>query len=298
MSQKQSAGPSNSQTVPLLTAVLGADPNLSQGGGNTSIVASALLPDTGPLGTIADVVEHPSHNGQISVYVVKEGDTLSQIAEMYGVSVNTIRWANDLPKSGLVKPGEHLTILPISGVRHQVIKGDTIGKIAKQYGADAEEIAAFNGLELAASLAVGQTIIVPDGEIAPTVAPVKPAPGGGSQPVESGYYLRPIAGGRKTQGLHGYNGIDLATAHGAEIYAAAAGTVIVSKEGGWNGGYGNYIVIRHDNGTQTLYAHNSRNLVTAGTPVNRGQVIGYVGSTGRSSGAHLHFEVRGAKNPF
>ena len=74
--------------------------------------------------------------------------------------------------------------------------------------------------------------------------------------------------------------------------------MIISREGGWNGGYGNYIVIKHGNGTQTLYAHNSRNVVKEGQTVTRGQLIGYVGSTGKSTGSHVHFEIRGAKNPF
>ena len=110
--------------------------------------------------------------------------------------------------------------------------------------------------------------------------------------------MRPIAGGHRSQGIHGHNGVDLAASVGTPIYASAAGTVIISKTGGYNGGYGNYIVIRHDNGTQTLYAHNTENYVGVGETVSQGQTIGTVGSTGRSTGAHVHFEVRGAKNPF
>jgi murein DD-endopeptidase MepM/ murein hydrolase activator NlpD len=82
------------------------------------------------------------------------------------------------------------------------------------------------------------------------------------------------------------------------VYAAASGEVIISRASGWNGGYGNYIVIRHPNNTQTLYSHLSRNVVNVGAWVTQGQVIGHVGSTGRSTGPHLHFEVRGAPNPF
>lgn len=111
--------------------------------------------------------------------------------------------------------------------------------------------------------------------------------------------MRPVSGGVRTQGIHGYNGVDLASAYGAPIYAAAAGEVIIShSDGGWNGGYGNYVVIRHDNGTQSLYAHNSSNAVSVGETVTQGQVIGYMGATGKATGTHLHFEIRGATNPF
>jgi murein DD-endopeptidase MepM/ murein hydrolase activator NlpD len=92
-----------------------------------------------------------------------------------------------------------------------------------------------------------------------------------SGPSYPGYYMRPIIGGRKSQGIHGHNGVDLAAPVGTPIYAAAGGSVIVSiANGGWNGGYGNYVVISHPNGTQTLYAHNSANLVSVGDKVSRG----------------------------
>ncbi|PIQ67135.1 MAG: hypothetical protein COV95_00370, partial [Candidatus Zambryskibacteria bacterium CG11_big_fil_rev_8_21_14_0_20_40_24] len=112
-----------------------------------------------------------------------------------------------------------------------------------------------------------------------------------------GYYIKPV-NGRRTQGIHGYNAVDLGAPAGSPIFAAAPGVVIISRNSGWNGGYGRYIVIRHDNGTQTLYAHNSENIVYEGTSVVQGQVVGYVGSSGKSTGPHVHFEIRGAKNPF
>jgi murein DD-endopeptidase MepM/ murein hydrolase activator NlpD len=105
-------------------------------------------------------------------------------------------------------------------------------------------------------------------------------------------------GGVKTQGLHGYNGIDIGAAAGTSIVAAAPGTVIIARSGGWNGGYGSYVVVQHGNGTQTLYAHASSVLVSQGQQVTQGQAIARVGATGRATGNHLHFEVRGAKNPF
>ena len=291
--------PINSQNVGLLAAALNPDPNPAKGGGDIAVVGgAALLSETGPEGTLADIEENQS--SAISVYVVREGDTLSGIAKMFGVTTNTIAWANDISR-GLIRPGQTLIILPISGVRHAVAKGDTLQSIAKKYRADAAEIAQYNHLAGGAKLAAGDIVIVPDGEIPAPPAAGRPATAtlrGAGGPVYEGYYLRPILGGRKTQGLHGYNGVDLATYLGAPIFAAAAGDVIISREYGWNGGYGQYLVIAHENGTQTLYAHNSQNSVAAGQRVVRGQIIGYIGSTGRSTGAHLHFEVRGARNPF
>ena len=290
----------NSQNVPLLRAALNIDPNPAKGGGDIAIVGgTALLSEEGPSGTIADI--ESAHTGQISIYVVHEGDSLAGIAKMFGVSVNTIAWANDLKRGATLVPGQTLVILPISGVKHTVAKGDTLKSIAKKYQADVDEILQYNGLPSDAKLAIGDEVIVPDGEI---LAPVYSASGakakvrGASGPEYLGYYGRPVVGGRKSQGLHGYNGVDIAAPVGTPILAAAAGQVIVSRDYGWNGGYGNYVVIQHDNGTQTLYAHNSSNIVFVGQRVFQGQVVGYVGSTGKSTGAHLHFEVRGAKNPF
>ena len=170
-------------------------------------------------------------------------------------------------------------------------------KKIEYYKGDIDEIADYNGLSVDSSLAIGTEIIIPDGEIlAPAYSPSSPS---GSKLKEyAGYYLKPVVGAIKTQGLHGHNGVDLAAPIGTPIYASASGEVIISKAGGWNGGYGNYVVIKHNNGTQTLYAHNNSNAVVAGQWVNQGDIIAYMGSTGKSTGSHLHFEVRGATNPF
>lgn len=261
----------------------------------------ALLPDSGPLGTAVDIEEPVSD--QISLYTVRAGDTLSEIAEMYGVSVNTIAWANDMTIRTPLKEGQTLVILPVSGVRYTVGKGDTLQSIAKKFNGDVDEITRFNDLAAGNQLVAGQIIIIPNGE----VAPASSSRSGGSPrfanaPSYAGYYAAPVAHYVKTQGLHGYNAVDLAAALNTPIMAAADGQVIVSKDNdAWNGGYGNYIVIQHPNKTQTLYAHLSKNLVTTGQPVLQGQTIGLMGNTGKVSGptgVHLHFEVRGAKNPF
>ena len=285
----------------LLEPLVGPDPNVLHGGGDTTIIDNnALLPDSGPLGTMSDIKDL-SPVDQVSVYAVRQGDTLSEIARMFQVSVNTIIWANDLPRATAIQEGQVLVILPISGVRHIVAKGETLQNIAKNYHGNAKEIAQYNDLDPTAKLMIGETVIIPDGEEAapPLTHGSQSRPIRGSGPSYSGYYIRPISGGIRTQGLHGYNGVDLTTGSaGDPIYASATGKVIISKESGWNGGYGNYVVIQHDNNTQTLYAHNSRNIVARGQTVVQGQVVGYIGSTGKSTGPHLHFEIRGAKNPF
>ncbi len=291
------SSPFNSQNVALLAAARSPDPNPAKGGGDITVVGgTALLSETGPSGTLADIEENQS--ATISVYVVREGDTLGAIAKMFGVTTNTIAWANSI-KGGVIREGQTLIILPISGVRHNVAKGDTLQSIAKKYKADVTEIAQYNHLTESAILTQGEVILVPDGEIAAPPAIGRPAMlRGTSGPNLEGYYLRPLIGGRRTQGLHGYNGIDIANYIGAPVLASAEGVVIIARASGWNGGYGNYIVITHPNSTQTLYAHLSGVAVMAGKSVVRGEIIGYVGSTGRSTGSHLHFEVRGARNPF
>ncbi len=298
----------NSQTMPILQAPKAEDLVSAIGGGDgpTIVTGTAILAEVGPLGSVADISDKPSQ-GQISIYVVQKGDNLSQIAKMFGVSVNTIIWTNGLGANGTIKIGQTLVILPVSGVRYEVKVGDTIESIVKKWKGDVNEIIEFNDLTPGQSLAVGATIIIPDGE-----APLPPSSPsslgsssrGGSGPEYAGYYRRPVIGGRNSRatpsnphGLHGWNAVDLAVPCGTPIVASASGNVLTSLSG-WNYGYGNFILISHLNGTQTLYAHNSSNIVGAGWHVVQGQVIGYVGVTGKTTGCHVHFEIRGAKNPF
>jgi len=295
---------SNSQTIHLLQAARNFDPNPAKGGGDITIVGgSALLPESGPRGTLADIEENVPSFGQISIYVVRAGDSLSQIAAMFDVSVNTIIWANNM-KNSVIHEGQTLIILPITGVRHTVKNGETIDSIAKKYSADTKEIAQYNGIANGQTIAVGDEIIIPDGEMsvsAPTYSGKSKATAtvkGSNAPHYEGYYTHPVSSAVKTQGLHGYNAIDLGAPVGTPVVASASGTVIVSRSTGWNGGYGIYVVIKHNNGSQTIYAHLSKHIVWAGREVVKGQVIGYVGSTGNSTGPHLHFEIRGARNPF
>lgn len=290
----------NSQTLPLLHAAHNIDPTGSQGGGDIRTADdSALVAD----GAFSDVVvnDPTADKGRISFYVVQDGDTLSQIADMFGVSVNTVMWGNQLRSGKDIRPGQTLLILPIDGVQHRVVRGDTVAGIARRYGGNVEEIIAYNDLADESAITVGMIITVPGGEV-PREKPPSPKKknlaGSQSSKHTNGYFIHPVPGSVRTQGLHGYNAIDFGAPAGTPIRAAADGTVMLVRDGGWNGGYGTYLVINHPNGTQTLYAHLSYVEVASGQTVKQGETIGRVGSTGRSTGNHLHFEVRGGTNPF
>ena len=313
-------GGENSQTIALLQANVSSSsvieskakpeasevPNLE--GGSLLVADNALVPTVGPLsGTGGPEMAEEVSADDISVYVIRKNDSLSQIAEMYDVSVNTILWANDMKKGDKLVEGDLLFILPISGIKHTVTKGQTLKGIANLYKVDPEDVAVFNSLPVDAQLAIGDELLIPEGEMPNDTAPssdskksttkTKVTAKNGSSKVISGYYINPVPElKRKSQGIHDKNAVDLAAPTGTRILASAPGTVLIARNGS-NGGYGNMVIIQHPNGTKTLYAHMSSIATHSGATVDRGQVIGYVGSTGRSTGPHLHFEVHGAKNP-
>ena len=251
-------------------------------------------------------------NTQISTYTVRQGDTISTVAKMFNVSINTILWANDLSGKSALQSGQILVILPVTGITYTVKSGDSIQGIAKKYGADVGDILNYNDLTLGSALKIGQEIIIPDAEVPTravstpssnrriTTAPYEPLLDGWGWPSYPGYYACPLPGSRLTQGLHGHNAVDLGGKPvGTPLHAVADGTVIINRSNGaWNGGYGNFVVILHTNGTQTLYAHMSKSAVYNGESVSQGQTIGYIGMTGLTTGPHVHFELRGAQNPF
>jgi murein DD-endopeptidase MepM/ murein hydrolase activator NlpD len=296
----------NSQNMVLLEAAVNSDPNPYKDV-NEGLIAygNALAAEIGPQGTPSEVENRVT--GNISLYTVREGDTISDIADMFDISVNTVLWANELTKNSKLKEGQVLVILPISGIKHTVKRGETLKSIANRYRIDVEEIVKDNDITPVTKLSIGQVIVIPNAEpayVAPkslaakkdtTTSPAHDTSG----PFYPGYYIKPVNVGIKSQGLHGYNAIDLAAPVGTPIRAAASGKVITSiSNGKWNGGYGNFIIIAHDNGTQTLYSHNLKNYVEVGDRVEQGTMIAKIGLTGQTTGPHVHFEIRGAKNPF
>ena len=242
-------------------------------------------------------------------YEVKPGDTVSKIAADQGIDSDTIRWANNLSSVDNIKPGQILKILPVSGVLHKVARGETIFSIAKKYSTGSQGIVdyPFNTFvdDETFSLAVGQELIVPDGQI-PNIQPgsslryvAQTTPNAGVVSA-TGNFVWPISGVITQRFAWYHRGADIATGFGTPVLAADAGRIIVA---GWpdNGGYGNRVMIDHGNGYVTLYGHLSSISVSVGQTVRRGDRVGLEGSTGRSTGPHLHFEVRKngvPQNPF
>lgn len=250
----------------------------------------------------------------VETYVVAEGDTLSTIAVRFGISVNTVLWANNLSVKSVLKPGQSLTILPVSGVVHTVKSGDTLLKIASTYSGDSTAILAANKLADSSAITVGQKLMIPGGT-PPTPAPVKrptsvasifsPAPNKtGTAVSSSSRMIWPSDGHTIVRGLSWFHtGVDIdcnGRANGSSTddnYAAADGIVSFAgpRFSGYAGGYGNLVIIDHGNGLSTRYGHNYSIYVKAGQQVTAGTPIGRCGSTGNSTGTHLHFEVIGSR---
>jgi murein DD-endopeptidase MepM/ murein hydrolase activator NlpD len=274
-----------------------------------------------PDATTPDVVVQRT---KVETYTVQPGDLVGTIARRFGVNVGTIITANHLSKSASIKPGDTLKIPPVSGIMHTVKKGDTIGKLAKLYQADVDKITTANQLEDRA-LTVGDEIVIPDGvPVQVAVAPPKSGsnvrpqtpktniPGKSydkyeelidtrsdsrSKPADAEVEKAPVTKLLWPTTQHvitqyygwRHTGIDLDGDYTDAIYAAADGVV---ETAGWNSsGYGLQIVIDHENGYKTRYGHSSKMFVKVGDRVKKGQTIAMVGTTGRSTGTHLHFEV-------
>lgn len=272
-----------------------------------------MLNETGLNIVFADVFEinpkNPSYYSddnnykeEITKYTIKQGDTISSIAEYFGISTNTVLWTNNLQSASIIKPGNVLEILPITGIKHIAKEGDIIEILAKKYKASAEEIAFFNGLEKDQTLEKSAVLVIPGGVMPNSMLPKakksapKNIPAYAAANQFSGQFIYP-ASGHNFGRIHANNGIDISNSNGGPIYAAASGTVILADNSGYNGGYGKHVKIQHSGEVITLYGHMSKVYVKQGQQISQGTIIGMMGNTGRSTGTHLHFEVRGARNP-
>lgn len=236
-------------------------------------------------------------------YRVSQDENLSQIAQKYGVSIDSIKWLNsDVADFDQLSVGETLKIPPVSGIVYKVESGDTVYSLATTYRTNAQKIVDFPFNQFANDetfdLVIGQELMIPDG--IPAVAPAPVAP----SLEEYGRYGTPVAGGSgqfawPTQGVITqyftwyHSGIDIANNAAPMVTAVGDGRVIIAERLDW--GYGWHVVIDHGNGYQTLYGHMQEIDVSTDpghNQVTTGQVIGRMGSTGRSTGTHLHFEVR------
>lgn len=228
---------------------------------------------------------------QIEIYRVASGDTLGKVAEKYSVSVDSMKWLNDI-KGDSLSVGQEIKIPPVTGIVHKVKEGETVYTIAKKYKTDAQKIVNFpfndfSDLDTFA-LSAGQSLVVPDGVMpeAPRIIVSQPPVFAGG----TGQFLWP-AGGVITQYPIWYHlAVDIANSASPGVAAAEDGMVSLVESLRY--GYGQHIIVSHNDGLATLYAHLSEIYVKVGDRVARGQIIGRMGSSGRSTGTHLHFEVR------
>lgn len=261
---------------------------------NGALVASTILSNSASFGL----------SDNIQKYTVQEGDTLSTIAAQFEITTQTILWSNNLASTSTIRPGQELYILPVTGVAHTVLSGETLDSIAQKFGGNVDDIVAFNGLVDASAITAGAELIIPEGK-QPAPPPVvklasvgsifssKPATSGSAPAVNaapSGTKLQwPTTTRRISQYFGAYHtGVDIDGACGDPVWAAEAGRVVSA---GWYGGYGNQVVIDHGNGLRTRYGHMTTINVSNGQTVSRGQYIGSEGTTGRSTGCHIHFET-------
>jgi LysM repeat protein len=253
--------------------------------------------------------QEPSQRTEVVVYTVESGDTLSGISEKFGINLNTLLWANNLTSRSVLNIDQQLTILPVSGVLHTVKSGDTLSAIAKKYSVDTATILSFNNLSDDVSLSIGQSFVIPGGIVtAPVVRPTTAAVAvkdlftsapSGSQgkttPGEGVGMVWPTDLSFIVRGMSWFHtGYDIDCSGRADgtstndNYAAADGVVIFA---GTKRGYGNTVEINHGNGLMTRYGHFHALYVQSGQTVSAGDPLGRCGSTGNSSGTHLHFEV-------
>lgn len=234
---------------------------------------------------------------EIDSYIVKKDDTISQIAQVYQVSAGTILWANKLTEESIIKPGDVLKIPPITGAIHRIKKNETIESIAKEYKVDKEKILAYNEIENLDDLKIDQELIIPEAKIVipkkketiKQIRPEKPSYLASNLVSDKKGFIWPTSSRRINQYYKWHHqAIDIDGNLSSGIFSSEEGTV---EYAGWKRGYGNVVFINHGNGFRTIYAHASQVYVKNGQKVSKGQKIGMVGSTGWSTGPHLHFEI-------
>ncbi|HMB26248.1 MAG TPA: LysM peptidoglycan-binding domain-containing M23 family metallopeptidase [Patescibacteria group bacterium] len=288
-------------TVP--TENLSGDLSTVTGAGSAVVKPNIIEPVS--VQEMETVVEESSDRDDIINYQVKAGENVTSIATKFGISVNTILWQNGLGANSLIRPGDELEILPVTGVAHEVESGENLGSIAAEYDIDVEKIVKYNNLFDINDIQIGQNLIIPGGEkvspyvsrstyasSVPEVSPISKLFVPESKKTSSGStgMIWPSSVRRITQYYSWrHTGLDIGGPTGTPIYAAESGTVIYS---GWSTGYGYNVFLDHGNGVKTRYAHASRLHVSKGERVTKGQTIMSMGSTGWSTGPHLHFEVR------
>lgn len=269
------------------------DSDVTVGGDGAQFIVvgeDSLLSTNNPLSNVV-----PTREGAM-IYKVQRGDTLSRIAANFGISLNTLLWANEnIQKTGLV-PGKEVIVLPINGVLHHIQENESLSSIAGQYGISVQRILNANPSFVPSKIETVASIIIPDAKPIQSSRLTSTT----DLPNLPGYFSIPTTGWNWGR-LHIYNAVDIANACGTPIYSAAEGLVVESAKSGWNFGYGNYILIEHPNGAKTRYAHIEKNLVSVGDYVAKGDEIALIGNTGQThgpTGCHLHFEIYGARNPF
>lgn len=240
---------------------------------------------------LADVIEFDKAarlpRTEILIYQVQPGDTLWDIAARYDLDVDTIRWSNPAVAENpdYLRLGQELVILPVKGAYVTVQPGDTVEKLATRWGVAPADIINFplNNLKAGEALTPGTRLVIPHGRREVVLLPPGPPP--------AGYlYAWPIRG-TITQGYQPrHRAIDLGAPYGAKVYAARAGRCISAT---WSAaGYGYLVILSHSDGSQTYYSHLKGAWVKPGQWIERGDLVGEVGSTGNSTGPHVHFEIR------
>ncbi len=233
-------------------------------------------------------------------YAVEGGDTLYSIGSKFKISVDALEYVNNLTDNSVLKPGQTLTIPPVSGLIHTVERGDTLNSIADKYDVPAQAVADFNYLLDTSHLALGTELVIPGGKVpkvepAPVIYSGAPSQGGSaSASPNKGFCAWPTTVRVITQYFSWYhNGVDVATPHNIAmppLLACTSGTV---TRAGWDPfGLGLHVQIDHGNGYVTVYGHMSRIDVSYGQKVGRGEIIGLMGNTGNSTGPHIHFIVK------